>query len=202
MAKGAAGALILLAAGSSERMRQPKQLLPVLGRPLVRHVTEALVGAPVHPLIVVAGANHELVRKCLEGLPVELVVNEAWASGMGSTIAAGIGALAALAPAAPWVVIGLADQPAFSARHVRALVAERDRTGRRIIAAQVGAVLSPPVLFDRAFFPELERLPGDAGARSVLQAHREDVAPLEFEALDDLDTPEDYERYVRQLGGR
>jgi len=202
MAKEAPGALLLLAAGGSQRMQQPKQLLLISGKPLVRHVAEALLDAPVRPLIVVAGAGHELVQASLQGLPLEVVVNGAWAEGMGSTIGSGMRALAALAPTAPWVVIGLADQPNFSARHVQALIAERARTGCAIIATRVAGVLMPPVLFDRAFFPELEHLRGDAGARGLIQNHASDVAALETEALIDLDTPGDYERYLKLQGGR
>jgi len=171
-----------------------------MGKPLVRHVVEALLDGPARPLIVVAGASHELVRASLHGLPVEVVVNEAWAAGMGTTIAVGMRALTTLAPRAPWVVIGLADQPAFSSRHVQALVDERDRSGCRIVATGVDGVLMPPVLFDRAFFPELEQLRGDAGARGLMQAHGPDVAVLATEALVDLDTRDDYERYLKQLG--
>ena len=110
MAENFSCGLILLAAGASTRMGRPKQLLPVRGRPLLRHVVEACLAAPVSPVIVVLGANSAEIAPCLGGLAVHVVVNAGWAEGMGSSLRAGLEALAALAPAAKNLVIALAER--------------------------------------------------------------------------------------------
>jgi len=188
-------ALLLLAAGASRRMGRPKQLLPVAGRPLLRHVTERLLAAPVSPVVVVLGAQAADIAPCLEGLPVQVAINENWNEGMGSSVRAG---LQALAPAAvDAVIIALADQPDCSAGQLTALIAAQRKTGRPIVASANGDTRSPPVLFTAPWFPQLLELQGDTGARQLLQENRESVAVVPLDKATDLDTPADYDRYLR-----
>ena len=188
-------ALVLLAAGASTRMGQPKQLLPVAGRPLLRHVAEAAVAAPVAPVVVVLGAFAAEIAPCLEGLPVQIVINPDWPEGIGSSLRAGIAALQAVGPAVDGVVVALADQPDFSAAQVSRLIAAQRATARSIVASQYRGVLMPPALFTAAHFPELLALQGEAGARPLLQSHRDRLATVPLATGRDLDTPADYGAY-------
>jgi len=193
-------ALILLAAGASTRMGRPKQLLPIQGRPLLRHVAEAALAAPVSPLIIVLGAHAAEIAPCLNGLPVQVVVHAAWAEGMGASLRAGMEALARCQPEPECVVIALADQPDFSAGHIAQLIATQQATGRPIVASAQGTVRGPPVLFTKKFYPALRALRGDTGARSLLQTHVHEVATVTLPPAPDLDTPADYAAYLSRTG--
>ncbi|MBI2517235.1 MAG: nucleotidyltransferase family protein [Opitutae bacterium] len=197
MAEQFSCALLLLAAGESRRMGRPKQLLPVGGRPLLRHVAEIALAAPVSPVIVVLGAHAKEISPCLAGLAVRVAVNERWAEGMGSSIRTGLHALAAQQSTPDGVIIALADQPDFPATHLASLIETRCATGKPIVASAANGVLRPPVLFAAAWFPRLLELHGDAGARALLQAHPESVAAVPLATSADLDTPADYERFRR-----
>jgi molybdenum cofactor cytidylyltransferase len=179
-------------------MGRPKQLLPIGNRPLLRHVVETSVSPLVAPVIVVLGANAAEIRPCLNGLPVRVVVNEGWREGMGASVRTGIEALVSFAPKATGVIIALADQPRFSASYISRLLDVRQRTGRSIIASQLGEKLMPPVFFSAKYFPALLALQGDVGARTLLQTHTDEVATLPVEELGDLDTPTDYTEYLKQ----
>ena len=74
--------LILLAAGESRRMGRPKQLLPVGGQPLLRHVVASLLSAPVAPFVVVLGSQATELAPVLADLPVQIVINPEWAEGI------------------------------------------------------------------------------------------------------------------------
>lgn len=200
MAEQFSCALILLAAGESRRMGRPKQLLPVGGRPLVRHVAEIALAAPVAPVIVVLGAHAAEIAPSLDGLGVQVVVNACWAEGMGSSLRAGMQALAASQPPPEGVIVALADQPDFSAAHLTRLIETHRSTGKPIVASAAGGVLRPPVFFSAAWFPRLHELHGDTGARALLQAHPEAIATVPLGAPADLDTPADYERFLRGPG--
>jgi molybdenum cofactor cytidylyltransferase len=181
-------------------MAQPKQLLPVGGKPLLRHVVDAAVSPETSPFIVVLGAGAEALRPCLEGTAVHVAVHEGWAEGMGSSLRAGINLLATLSPEATGVVVALADQPNFSRRTIQQLLAEQARSGRAIVATECGGTVMPPVYFSSEYFPELAALTGDTGARALLQRHRGDLATVRLEEMVDLDTAEDYARF--RQGGR
>jgi molybdenum cofactor cytidylyltransferase len=195
MAEARPTAIILLAAGTARRMEEPKQLLLIGGKPLLRHVVDAARSPLTQPFIVVLGAHADLVRPCLDGAEVHLVVHAGWAEGMGSSLRAGINALQELDPQARGVIVALADQPNFSHRSIQRLLAEQARSGRAMVATECHGTVMPPVYFASEYFPELAALTGDAGARAVLQRHRDQLATVRIEEMVDLDTPEDYARF-------
>lgn len=199
MAEDFSCALILLAAGASRRMGRPKQLLPVAGRALVRYVAGRMLTAPVSPVIVVLGANAAEIAPTLDGLPMQIVVNDQWDRGMGSSLRAGMQALTVGAPDAKTVIIALADQPDCPADHLARLIEGQWATGKPIIASIADGVMGPPVLFTAPWFPRLLALDGESGARQLLKEYPESVATVPLDTAADRDTPTDYERFLRQL---
>jgi molybdenum cofactor cytidylyltransferase len=198
MAEPSRCALLILAAGASTRMGRAKQLLPVNDQPLLRRVAQAALSAPASPVLVVLGAHAAEIAPCLEGLPVRIVVHAGWAEGMGSSVRAGMEALASCQPAPESVVIALGDQPDFSASHLARLIEAWCVTGQPIVASEQGTVRGPPVLFAAKYFPALRTLQGDAGARSLLQAHAHEVTTVPLQVAPDLDTPADYAAYLNR----
>jgi molybdenum cofactor cytidylyltransferase len=197
MAKPPTCGLILLAAGTSTRMEQPKQLLPIFGKPLLRRVVDSVFGALVSPVVVVLGANVSRIQWCLEGTKVNVVFNEEWLEGMGSSIRAGVEALEASSPELNGVIIALADQPNFSRHHIARLLAERDRSGCSIVATESEGHLMAPAYLGSKYFLELLSLRGDLGAWALLEANRANAATVQFGDLADLDTKEDYIKYLK-----
>ena len=190
----------MLAAGASRRMGRPKQLLPVAGRPLLRHVVGRTLAAPVSPVIVVLGAHAEAIAPALAGLPVQIVLNESWASGMGSSVRKGLQTLLAGTPEAKAVIIALADQPDCPAGHFARLIETQRVTGRGMVASENGGQPIPPVLFTAEWFPRLLTLTGDAGARTLLREQPASLALVPLAGAHDLDTPADYERFLHDPG--
>ena len=186
-------AAVVLAAGLSRRMGEPKLLLPLDGVPVIRATVERVRSSGVDAVLVVAGAEHEAVRAALAGLPVEIVVNPHPETGQASSVRTGI---AALSPGVDAALIALGDQPFLPPEVIPALLAERRRSGKPIAAPRYRDGRGNPVLFDRAVFPELLQVSGDQGARSVVERDPERVAlaPFDFPMPADLDTPEDYRR--------
>jgi len=187
------GALIL-AAGSSSRLGQPKQLLVFKGQPLIVRTAEATLAAGASPVIVVLGANAEKIRAVLVQLPVVIVENAAWSEGMGSSIRTGLLALESAAPTLDAALIAVCDQPHFSATATGKLCAalSGDVT---ISATRHAAGAGVPALFTRAHFPALRALRGHEGARQIIAAHAATTAIVELPELAlDIDTPEDRAR--------
>jgi CTP:molybdopterin cytidylyltransferase MocA len=187
---------ILLAAGASTRMGQPKQLLPIAGRPLVAHAAAAALASSAWPVVVVLGADAEKIRPALAGLPLLIAQNHGWPEGLASSIRTGLIMLENFSTALDAVLIAPADLPAFSADAIARLVAAFRAGPHDIAAARYAGRLGSPALFARAHFIALHALRGEEGARALLTAHAEAVAAVDLPELAlDLDTPDDYERF-------
>jgi molybdenum cofactor cytidylyltransferase len=180
---------VVLAAGASTRMGQPKLLLPLDGEPLVRRTVRQVCEAGFDDVLVVVGNAHQEIVAAIDALSVRWAINAQYASGMGSSFRTAIEHLGASTAA----MFALADQPFVSAREYRAVLdAYREHTPG-IVSVRYGDVMAPPHLFEQQFFPELAQLVH--GARAVLERHVERTMVLQFppDLLMDIDTPEDYE---------
>jgi molybdenum cofactor cytidylyltransferase len=188
-------AVILLAAGNSIRMGVPKQLLDFGGQPLLRHAVETAQASGCDRTIVVLGANEGEIRPALDGLDVEIVVNERWAEGMGTSIQTGLRALEN--SDAGGAILTLADQPFVTSDFLRGLVDRYCQSGRPIVAAQYSGTAGVPVFFAREAFPLLMALKPAQGCKGVILGHPADALLVDCpEAAMDIDTPEDYARAI------
>lgn len=183
---------ILLAAGASRRMGPLNKLLaPIGGKPLVRHAAEALVAASLSSVIIVIGYEADKVAAALDGLPVQLVFNPNHASGQGSSVGAGI---KALDDDISDVLIGLGDMPLLPFAVLDMLISahiENEGHMRSITLPTFEGLRGNPVLWGKAFFPELGALKGDLGGRQLLDQHtaaQNLVACTHFSVLRDVDT--------------
>jgi len=163
---------------------------------VIRRAAEGLLAAGVDPVLVVVGPSHEEISRALAGLPVRLVVNPTPEAGLGSSLGAGI---RALPPGTGAAVVALGDQPEVPAGVIPALLAALEAPGKTIAAPRYADGLGNPVLFAASIFAELLGLPGDHGARAVVERdpRRLAVVDIALPMPADLDTPEDYERLRR-----
>ncbi len=186
---------VLLAAGESRRMGSQKLLLPLRGKPLVRWAGEALVEAGLDPLIVVLGAAAAGVRSVLQDLPCTFVENEAYGTGMASSVSAGV---RCVPPGCRAVALALGDMPLVDSQTIRQVFDSFRKEGKGIALPTHGGRRGHPVIFALPKYrSELLALTGDAGGRSLLATHPEDVLEVPVEnagVLSDVDTPEAYER--------
>ncbi len=162
-------AALLLAAGEGRRFGGCKQLAPLAGKPLVRHVLEQLAAVFDSNLYVVLGARAEQIRPHVDDL-AQVIEHGGWSRGLGSSIARGVGAIER-SGTCDGVLIALADQPALSSTDFRQLLAEFD--GRHVVATDHGDRTGVPAVFPAGWFERLRRLDGDRGAQALLQSTRD-----------------------------
>lgn len=185
---------VVLAAGGSARLGQPKQFLQWRGKPFVRAVCETALAAGLDPVVVVVGAHATQVRAVLSDLTVQFVENAEWESGQSGSVQAG---LAALPPQTGAAVFLLVDQPQTPPELVRALVERYSLTRHPIVAPLIDGQRGNPVLFGRRTFPRFAELSGDQGGRALFRHFDPDYIPwLDPAASLDVDTPEDYARLL------
>jgi molybdenum cofactor cytidylyltransferase len=187
-------AAIVLAAGSATRMGELKQLLPVGEQPMVRRVTEAICTTGLAQVVVVVGAQAEAVTSALSGLPVDIVVNKAWAGGMSTSLRAGLGVLH---PEIRAALVALADQPGLTPGLLQTLIGRYHASHKLIVAPVYRGRRGNPVLFDRALFPELLAVEGDQGGREIITRYQDETEGVEVDdpaVIQDVDTRQDYKK--------
>ena len=189
----APGALVLLAAGASARMGQPKQLLQYQGRTLLRHAAETAVATGYQPLVLVTGAVHEPLAAEVQDLPFLITHNPDWATGMGSSIRAGLMALEKAPQSPKAVLIMLCDQPLVTPDLLRQLLAQQQLTQAPVVAAAYDNTLGVPAVFGEVTFPALRQLGGAEGARQLIANYGAAVGRVPFPGgIFDVDTPAQY----------
>ncbi len=184
---------IVLAAGGSTRLGQPKQLLRYEGQTLVRRAAETALRAGCDPVLVVIGRDHREINGELENLAVILVPNESWKGGLGTSLRAAMAAL----PAVDAVIILACDQPHVNGELLRQIIDQHHATGKPMVASDYAGTVGVPALFAASCFDQLRSLGDDGGAKGLLRAQPNDVATVPFaEGAIDLDTPEDYQSLI------
>jgi len=191
--------IILLAAGSSSRMGQSKQLLEVNGTPLLLHSVRAALDSGAKSVNVILGANELAHREVIHNLGVSVISNHYWKSGMGSSIKAGLNHVVRKYSDTEAVIIMVCDQPAINATHLNKLSSRFKETGSPIVASSYSGTVGVPALFSRAFFSNILMLKDEQGAKKIIEQFPEQCATVDFpDGSIDLDTNDDYQNYLKR----
>jgi molybdenum cofactor cytidylyltransferase len=193
---------VILAAGTSTRMGRPKQLLPLGGTTVLARAIENVRSAGLLEIVLVLGASAEPIRRqlpqaLLKGLKV--VINQAYAKGMASSLHEG---LSALDPECAAALIVLGDQPLVRPQTLQQIMAGYRRSGSQIVIPSHQGKRGNPVLLGRPVFPEVMALQGDTGCRAIFSNHLDAIFKVEVEdpgILLDVDDQDDYDRLTLSL---
>ena len=193
---------ILLAAGRSQRMgKQNKLMISINGTPMLRRVTETILGSDIKSLIVVTGFQETLIAKILKDLPVNFTHNQNFEHGLSTSLSAG---LRALPKATSAVIICLADMPMVRTDHIDKLISSFNPTlGREICIPTTKGKWGNPVLIGKRFFNEILTNKGDAGAKDLIKKYSRYVAEIDIKddgVLFDIDTPSEMDCFLEIEG--
>lgn len=186
-------AAVLLAAGPSTRLGQPKQLVKVEGEPLVKRVTRLLLEAGPDSVTVVSGCGATEIARELDGLPVDVVYNKVWEQGMGGSITCGV---RQAGEDADGYLVMVCDQWRLGSPDIERLIGAWKSDISRIVVANwkegKAFVSGPPVIFPGALLPELKFMTRSRGARQVIDRNMDNVEFVDMQnAAWDLDRPQD-----------
>lgn len=185
-------AAVIIAAGGSSRLGEPKQLLMLEGETLLRRATRMASEAGADPVLVILGANRERIEAEVDLAGVKVVANNGWKEGMASSIRLGIEGLKKEGTQPAGVLLMVCDQPAVTSEHLRRMIETFRQHPASAIASTYAGKRGIPAIFPRNAFAHLLALAGDQGARRLLsQADREVIeVPLAGGELD-IDSPAD-----------
>ena len=187
--------ILLLTAGKSSRMGQPKALLSIKGQPLISYQINRLKELGL-PITVVLGAYADAISKVVTSKEVRLVLNKDFEKGMGSSIAFGTTSIQNTNPEIDAILVCVIDQPLIPLEHFENLLSTASKTDFSIIQSLSDAGWRGiPTLFKSIYFEALSKLSGDEGAKSIIQNNQSMVKAVEAPAdsLIDIDTYEQYQ---------
>lgn len=187
---------VIMAAGESRRMGEPKLLMPWEQKTIIRQVAEQVTALPdVYETVVISGRWDAQIRAQLADLPLRVVFNPDYETGeMASSLKVAIESLWHSSDAC---LIVLGDQPMIRQQTIRDVILAYSQGKAPIVAPSFENRRGHPILIDRAFWPALLDLPPNGAPRDVIRANEDQIFHLLVDndsILKDIDTPEDYRR--------
>lgn len=184
-------AVIILAAGGSTRMGEPKQLIQLHGKSLIRKITETVLATKCQHVYVVVGSDVCQITDELNQYDIELVTNDIWKEGIASSIRAGVNAVLTSNQNFSAILIVLVDQFYVNTALLNKLI-EEYRNGAKIVSCFYDNAPGVPALFDCEYFNDLLSLRGDRGAKDILKKNQNKIAYIDFqEGIYDMDSKTD-----------
>ena len=189
---------LLLAAGESRRMGDFKQLLKLGDKSFVEHCVDNLLASRVGELIVVTGHRESEVQRAIGDRPVLFAYNPEYKSGMTSSIKRGMRSVSENSRAC---ILALVDQPLIDPKVINRIIEAYEKANPLIVIPTYQGKNGHPILLDITLKEEVLRMDSSQGLREVVHAHPGETARVEVSdqrVLEDCDSPEDYERILRQ----
>jgi CTP:molybdopterin cytidylyltransferase MocA len=189
-------AAIIVAAGSSSRLGQPKQLVMIEGEPMLQRAIRFVRAAGASPVFVVLGANRQVIESRVDFADATIIVNDDWAEGMASSIRAGVSTAEKEATDASGLLLMVCDQPRVTTEYLRSLICTfAVQQGQTAIASVYAGARGIPAIFPREAIADLYALRGDTGARRLLAQPPWPVIEMPLEGGEmDIDRPEDLDQ--------
>lgn len=192
-------AIVILAAGKSSRMKQPKQLLKINGKNLLDIIIEKTLKIQKENIFCVLGANADIIKSQLKENKILFLDNQNYEEGLSSSIIHAIKYIE-LKKSIQRILFILGDQPEISEKYLEEmLIISNDKTDK-IVATKYKKNYGVPTVFPSQYFNKLKEIEGDKGAKELLKKLNEfiilpNLAPNSM----DLDSPKDYENYLKSL---
>jgi|CXWL01.1.fsa_nt_gi molybdenum cofactor cytidylyltransferase len=185
-------AVVVLAAGASTRMGQPKLLLPLAGESLLRRVATRALATTATSVVVVVPPNASAWQDALAGLPVTVVE----APGLGGPVSGSLhAAIDQIGASIDAILVVLADMTGVTSAMMSAVIGAGGTAPCRMVGSCYDGVVAPPLLIPRRYLVELRGMTGDGVGRALFAAHADEADAVGWpaSALHDIDTPEDYQ---------
>ncbi|AUC85333.1 nucleotidyltransferase family protein [Polaribacter sp. ALD11] len=192
-------AILVLAAGTSSRMKTPKQLVKIGTNFLLETVLSKAKSINHHSVYCVLGANATLIRKEISCPDIHFIYNSNFNEGLSASIVAGITEFELKNKKFDAVLILLGDQPAIAKEYLNAMVDLFSKDKSKIIASNYGEKLGVPAIFPKSYFSTLKKMLGDFGAKAILNENKDVIALNEQTNFIDIDTEKDLEDFKKSI---
>jgi molybdenum cofactor cytidylyltransferase len=188
---------IILAAGASSRMGQPKLLLPFGDKCIIESVLENVTASGIDKSLVILGADQNQIKKRIQNHSIDIILNPRFSQGMLSSVICGFESLPNSARAA---VVVLGDQPSITSRTINTLLEQYQKTRKGIILPVYKGRRGHPILIDTKYKKIIKNLNPNIGLRELIHNHPQDILEVQIKhrsVVQDIDTPNDYNQELK-----
>ena len=192
--------IVILAAGASSRLGEPKQNLEFRGKSLLNHAIDVALESKCNFIVVVTGAFNYDVFIPANGHSghIKILQNPLWQEGIASSIRLGLTYLQDNSSHLKEVIFMVCDQPFVNSDLLNSLLNEKYASGKHIVACAYQNTLGTPVLFDKSYFEILKNVKGDEGAKKIVFNNMNNVEAIPFPyGYLDIDTKQDYDLLLK-----
>ena len=191
--------VVVLAAGSSSRLGQPKQLIKYKGKPLLQNILDHSQVLSFASKVLILGAHAEEIKKKINTGEFKVFINEQWEEGIASSIRKGVRSSMEINPDLENILFLLSDQPFVTSALMQELLDTHKKEGKTITGCRYEKTMGVPAIFNRQMFQELCHLNGDRGAKVLIKKYPGKVATVSFDLGSvDVDEPDDYTKLLKQ----
>ncbi len=194
---------IILAAGTSTRLGQPKQLLRLKGKYIIERVLDAALNSTLDKIVLVLGDAHQkilhVLGEKLQHAKLQVEINPHYQKGQSQSLRVGLSKIKDDFAA---VMFLLGDQPMLNSATINILLERFWAAGKDVCVPIYRGKRKTPAIFGRRFYTQLMDIKGDMGARKIIQAHPDRVLTVEIDdplCFWDIDTPQDFEKLKKKL---
>ncbi len=193
-------ALVILAAGASSRMQQPKQLLAWGRSTLLGNAINMALDSHADDVYVVLGNKSGMIKEHCSTSNVHWLYNKNWKRGMGSSISCAINHILGSKKRYTGILITLCDQPLIDSEYLNEMIDTLINGDRGIVATAYNNRSGVPVLFHSKYIEKLSKLDNDLGAKKIIAANLQDVFAIDPKGKEkDLDTAEEYQTALKNM---
>jgi molybdenum cofactor cytidylyltransferase len=192
-------AVLIPAAGTSKRFGRPKQLLKWGDSTLIGQAIATALELSQQKVLVVLGAYYDRIKPEIKGFDIQILKNEAWEIGLGSSIAMGADCVLKSEDTFSGLLVLLPDQPLIVSSYLKAMLEEFNNGEKQIIATSYGkGKFGVPAIFGQSYFKELSLLQDDHGAKNLIKQYSNYVTALAITpVVTDIDTEDDYTKIYK-----
>jgi len=190
---------IILAAGESKRMGSPKMLLPFMGITMIENVIANVSGSKVDNIMVVLGADRDSIVKLIRTKAVNYCYNENYKDGMLSSVMCGFRNIPIDHSA---VLVFQGDQPLITPKAINSVIEVYLSSGKGIVIPVYKCKRGHPILIDRKYRDEIQKLNPAEGLRSLALKYSDDVLEVNTDIagiLRDFDTYDEYKNEINKI---
>jgi molybdenum cofactor cytidylyltransferase len=189
--------VVILAAGGSSRLGQPKQLIKFQNKSLIQNIIDQSQAFTFASYVLVMGAHAAKIQKSIEPGNFNVIINENWAEGIASSIRKGVKYSLEIDPELEHILFLLSDQPFVTSELIHELVKTHRQQEKEITGCKYQDTVGVPAIFTKRLFQELSMLRGDRGARVLIKKYPDTLAVVPFDLGSiDVDIPEDYNKLI------